>query len=211
MPNSLGKRKNKCIIVGSAPCDLSGIEISDGDFVIGADGGCQTLEANHIPISFAVGDWDSGRMPQVEDALTVPVEKDDTDMMLAVKEGMKRGYTEFHLYGGMGGERCDHTLANIQTLIYLTRRGAQGFLYSDTQTITVLCDGEITYEHPHGTLSVFASGEATGVSLSGVYYPAEQIQLTDGFPLGVSNHFTDETATIKVEHGTLIIVTESNH
>ena len=205
MPHLEGK--HKCIIVGAAPCDLSQLAVGEGDFVIGADGGCQTLNAYHIPISFAVGDWDSGNMPQVRETRTVPVEKDDTDMMLAVKEGLKRGYTEFHLYGGMGGSRTDHTLANIQTLIYLAHQGATGYLYGKDETITVLTDGEITYHNPKERLSVFASGEANGVSISGVKYPAENISLSDGFPLGVSHRFTGSEALIKVQKGTLIIVT----
>ena len=44
-------------------------------------------------------------MPNFARIRRVPVEKDDTDMMLAIKEGLGRGETEFHLYGGMG-EMC---------------------------------------------------------------------------------------------------------
>ena len=44
-------------------------------------------------------------------------EKDDSDMMLAVKEGIARGYEDFVLLGATGG-RFDHTLANLQTVAY---------------------------------------------------------------------------------------------
>ena len=75
-----------------------------------------------------VGDFDSlGQVPEGENIVRHPVMKDDTDMMLAVKLGLERGYTRFHIYGGMGG-RTDHTIANIQTLAYIAGRGASAFL-----------------------------------------------------------------------------------
>ncbi len=45
---------------------------------------------------------------------------------------------EFHLYGGTGGRRLDHTLANLQTLLYLRRRGARGYLYDNDFVWTVI-------------------------------------------------------------------------
>ena len=65
-------------------------------------------------------------------------------MMLAIKEGLARGETEFHLYGGMGGRRTDHTIANLQCLLYLAAHGAQGWLHGDGEQSTAICGGEIT-------------------------------------------------------------------
>ena len=197
----------KCVIVGAVPCDLSNIRPEDGDFFIGADAGCQQLAAANLPIHFAVGDWDSGKMPKGKEAVTVPVEKDDTDMMLAVKEGLRRGYQRFHLYGGLGGDRIDHTLANLQTLIYLLNRGARGVLYGEKEAITAIRDQSLSFDAPHGTLSVFSLGEAKGVTLSGVKYPMEEGTLTEEFPLGVSNSFLGNDACVSVKEGTLLIVT----
>lgn len=74
-----------------------------------------------------LGDFDSlAEVPALPHVERVPVEKDDTDMMLAIKRGLERGETLFHLYGGMGGQRTDHTVANLQALLYLADHGAEG-------------------------------------------------------------------------------------
>ena len=77
------------------------------------------------------------------------MEKDDTDTMLAVKTGLERGETEFHIYGGMGGRRTDHTVANFQALLYLARRGARGWLYGQGERYTAISGDSITF--PAGT------------------------------------------------------------
>ena len=75
-----------------------------------------------------------------------PVEKDDTDTMLAVKTALEQGCDEVYLYGGTGGKRLDHTLANLQSLLYLRRRGARGYMYDDDFLWTVM-ENEST-DHP---------------------------------------------------------------
>ena len=62
-------------------------------------------------------------------------------MIRAVKEGFARGETEFHLLGGMGGRRTDHTLANMQTLAYIARHGGRGWLHGSGERFTAICDG----------------------------------------------------------------------
>ncbi len=77
--------------------------------------------------------------------MTYPPEKDDTDMMLAIKLGLSRGYREFAIYGGLGG-RLDHTIANIQALTYLAGEGASGILYGDSYALTVIKDSSLPFQ-----------------------------------------------------------------
>ena len=72
------------------------------------------------------------------------MEKDDTDTMLAVKTGLEQGCGEFYIYGGTGGRRLDHTLANLQTLLYLRRHGARGYLYDNDFVWTAVENETIT-------------------------------------------------------------------
>ena len=74
------------------------------DTVIAADGGWRICREEGIVPDLLLGDFDSlHTVPDLAISAVVPVEKDDTDMMLAIKEGLARGETDFRLYGGVGG------------------------------------------------------------------------------------------------------------
>ncbi|MBR4865418.1 MAG: thiamine diphosphokinase, partial [Clostridia bacterium] len=61
-----------------------------------------------------------------------------------------------------------------------------------------------------GLLSVFAlGGNARGVTIRGLYYEAEGVDLTPSFPLGVSNHFCGREAFVEVKEGNLLICEET--
>lgn len=178
------------------------------DYVIAADGGWRWCRSAGLTPDLLLGDFDSlGEVPAFGHILRVPVEKDDTDMMLAIKHGLERGCREFHLYGGMGGRRTDHTVANFQALLYLARRGARGWLYGDGESYTAICGGEITFPaREQGILSVFCLGaDASGVCIRGAKYPLENAVLTADFPLGCSNHFIGQPITVSVADGSLLL------
>lgn len=179
-----------------------------GDYVIAADGGWTTCRAVGITPDLLLGDFDSlDTVPDFHNVERVPVEKDDTDMMLAVKRGLALGHREFHLYGGMGGMRTDHTIANLQTLLYLARHGAIGWLYGCGETYTAIRNGSMTLPaQGSGILSVFCLGaDAEGVTIRGAQYEVENVILTADFPLGVSNHFVGRPITVSVTCGSLLL------
>ena len=197
----------KCIIFCAAGFDSLVEPLQKDDFVIAADGGLVHTEKLGIVPNEILGDFDSlGYTPQ--GANVFPVEKDDTDAMLAVRRGLSLGYREFVLYGSLDGPRLDHTIANFQTLQFLTDQGAVGYLAGTDYLVTVLKDGTLTFpEGAEGTISVFCQGpDAEGVTLEGLYYPLENGTLSAGFPLGVSNHFTGAAATITVKKGSLLVL-----
>ena len=199
----------ECIIFCAAECDGTARPISSGAFVIAADGGLRHTEKLGIIPNAVLGDFDSlGYTP--EGANVFPVEKDDTDAMLAVRLGLRQGCDEFLLYGSLDGPRLDHTVANFQTLQFLADHGAVGYLIGNTTMVTVVKNGKITFPAGlSGTISVFCMGaDAVGVTETGLFYGLENGTLTSGFPLGVSNHFTGEKAEISVENGSLLVLWE---
>ena len=197
-----------CLIFGAGEYGartFTQAELSGG-FIIAADGGYERLRQWGITPDLAVGDFDSlGRAPEGVEVVQHPVMKDDTDMMLSVREGLKRGCTRFLLYGGLGG-RLDHTLANLHILAYLARRGCPAFLLGEDAALTAVHNGGLTFGAEHtGTLSLFAwGGTAQGVTLTGLLYPLENAALTPEHPLGVSNEFLGQTARVSVADGTLL-------
>lgn len=196
-----------CVIFCAAEFDALARPLAKDDFVIAADGGLRHTEKLGIVPQEILGDFDSlGYTPT--GANVFPVEKDDTDAMLAVRRGLELGYREFVLYGSVDGSRLDHTVANFQTLQFLADRGAAGYLVGKDFLITVVKEGAIAFPAGcRGTLSVFCLGsDASGVTLEGLYYPLKNGKLTAGFPLGVSNHFTGDPARISVGRGSLLVL-----
>ena len=199
----------KCIIFCAAGFDDLLEPIGEEDFVIAADGGLRHTQALGLTPDCILGDFDSlGYVP--EGARVFPVEKDDTDSMLAIREGLSRGYREFTLYGALDGERLDLTVANYQALMFLAREGARGVLVGKRFLASVVRNGCLEFPAGlHGTISVFCLGkDARGVTIRGLSYPLEDAALTAYFPLGVSNRFTGEPAQVSVKEGALLVIWE---
>ncbi len=196
-----------CCIVGAGP---SPAYLTEGSFVIAADGGLDKLAALGVTPDLILGDFDSlGYRPEGDNVLTFPVEKDDTDTVLAIREAVKRGFDTLYLSGGVGG-RLDHTVANLQALAFAADLGARAFLVGERETATVLMAGELRLQGRVGQkLSVFSLGdEITGVTLRGTKYKGEDLTLTSRFPLGVSNEFREDSVTVSVKKGPLLLIWE---
>ena len=197
----------RCIIFCAGGFSGLAEPVGPEDYIIAADGGFAHVEKLGLKADAVLGDFDSlGYVP--ENANIFPVEKDDTDAMLAVRHGLQRGYREFLLYGGLDGPRLDHTVANFQTLQFLADHGAQGWLIGLTQIAGVVKNSSVAFlPEARGTISVFCMGtDARGVTLKNLYYPLQEGTLTAGFPLGVSNHFTGSAAEITVTDGSLLLL-----
>lgn len=178
-------------------------------YVICADTGYgHAMNAGIVP-DLIIGDFDSyrGKLPSDIPVITLPSEKDDTDTGLCISYAIEHGFDDITIYGGLGG-RLDHTLANLQLIAASAQKGISIRLIDISNEVYAVSCGSIELSRREACyISVFsASDRAQGVSLSGVKYTACDISLTNTFPLGVSNEFTDDTATISVADGTLLII-----
>lgn len=197
-----------CYIVGAGENYGLDFTPSADDFVIAADAGILCLEQIGITADLVIGDFDSlDYIPSHPNTIALKTEKDETDMFAAVREGIKAGYCDFHIYCGTGG-RIDHTIANLQVLAYLSQNRMQGFLFDRDNVITAITDREMTFEAiPSGYISVFSYTEKSeGVYLQGLKYELDNAMLTNTFPLGVSNEFIGRESSISVGRGTLLII-----
>jgi len=203
---------NTCYIFGAAPIDdyrFIRLELDDSDVVICADGGYHHVLACGLQPDWVVGDFDSESAEVLlPNTIRVKPEKDDTDMELAVAQGISLGYRTFVLYGALGG-RLDHTVANLQLLASLTERGIQATLLDAQNEVTMLQNGTRTLtpnEYPY--VSIFShSSQSEGVTLTGFRYPLTEKTLhntTGG--LTVSNELAAPTASITVRRGMLLIL-----
>lgn len=199
---------NSCWIVGAGEFCESDFAPLQGDYVIAADGGYSYLQHMGAKCDMVLGDFDSlGFVPDHPNVVRHNPIKDDPDMMLAVHEGEKRGFKRFYLLGGMGG-RIAHSLANVQTLIYLSRHGCACYLVGTCDEITAVTNGALEFsEKANGYLSVFClDGKAEGIYMNGLKYTLDDGCLVSDRPLGLSNEFTGRGAHIYVRKGTLVAV-----
>ena len=196
-----------CHIVGAGECKELKIKKESGDLIIAADGGYLYLEKAGIKPDIAIGDFDSLNISPVCDKIIKlnPV-KDITDMDAAVKVGIDEGFSCFHLYGATGG-RIDHTIANIQLIASLAQRKMKAFIHDGNMIITAICNDSLQFgSESKGYISVFSHSEkCSGVYLKGLKYPLENAELTNTFPLGVSNEFIGKKSEIIIGNGTAIV------
>lgn len=198
-----------CYIVGAGDFNTPFLPSSD-DLVIAADGGYDHLKKYKIRCDLMLGDLDSVKDPPKDvDTLKFPVRKDETDAYLAYREGARRGYETFYIYGGTGG-REDHTFANYCLLLYIKEHGGNGFLVSERSRVSVLKNESVTLVGKCGKhLSLFPLGAmAHGVSIKGAEYECENISLYPNFPLAVSNIFSSFPVFIEVRDGALLVMEE---
>ena len=193
-----------CIIFCAAGFDGLLSPIPADALVIAADGGLLHTQALGLTPDIILGDFDSlGYIPT--GSRVYPVEKDDTDAMLAVRVGLEQGCDSFLFYGAMDGPRLDHTIANFQTLAFLATHGARGYLLGRDYIATVLSGEALEFSgEATGIFSLFCLGASAEVSIEGLQYPLEHGHLTPDFPLGVSNHFEGKCAKITVHNGLVL-------
>ena len=191
------------IISGGEFAPLDGIE--NAACVIACDRGYEYAARCGIKPDLLLGDFDSytGALPAGVEVLRLPVEKDDTDTMSAVRHALDMGCRRIRIYCALGG-RLDHLYANIQTGAFAAAHGARAEIIGEGAHIYVLPGGAIELPYrPGWSLSVFAiEDEVRGVSITGAKYQLSDAVITNTFPIGTSNEWLPgEAVTVRAEAG----------
>ena len=90
----------------------------------------------------------------------------------------------------------------------LAAGGVECRLVDKNQVITAISGGTLSFgPECCGFVSVFSHSDvSTGVTIRGMKYELEGAELTNRFPLGVSNEFLGVPSSVTVEKGTLLVV-----
>jgi thiamine pyrophosphokinase len=187
--------------------------IATADLIIAADrGAMMALQHGYTP-AIIVGDFDSLALPSDElekmgsELVQAAVEKDETDTELAVQVAIARGADSVTVLGGLGGERFDHTMANILLLAGFEDIPIR---IVDGPSVCWLLRGPgstcIQGQRADLLSLLPLTGEARGVRTKGLYYPLNDETLRFGKPRGVSNAFTNEQAEVSLVKGMLLII-----
>lgn len=198
--------KNRCVIVGSMDVDPRIQDYLEDSFVIAADGGLLNLEKNNITPDLIIGDFDSlGFEPEGDNVIKHPVKKDDTDMMLAVKKAIDLGLNEIIVFGGCGG-RLDHTLANVNTMVYALENGVNISILDSENDLYITKDVLKLSNEDKDNFSLFTIEEKAVVNIEGAEYSGSGIVISNNTTLGVSNSFVEDEVSINVVDGIVLII-----
>ncbi len=185
------------------------LEKKDGDLLICADGGYDAAVKHGLVPDLVIGDFDSMPYDHVRgcESIRLPVHKDDTDMVVCLEEGRRRGYTSFRIAGCLGG-RLDHTISNLQCLYDCALRGEDAWMCDGQNMVTVLLPGRYTFPRREGCKFSLLSytPQVKGVKLRGTVWELTDAELSNRYPLGVSNEIAGERAELSFEEGALIVL-----
>ena len=200
----------RCIIVGGVAInnyDAVKKYLSPDDFYIYCDCGLNHAEALGYAPDLVIGDFDSHTKPEGDNVIVLPVVKDDTDTIFAVKEALRRGYSDFILVGVTGG-KLDHTLGNVYALMMLKSHGAEAKIVDDYSVIELISAGEV--KHIVKGWKFFSllniSGTARGITITGAKYNLYDAEITSEYQYGISNEVSGEEAIITLKEGVLLLV-----
>lgn len=190
--------------------------ISADDFVICTDGGYDIAVNEGIRPDLLIGDFDSikATLPCDIEIERFNPEKDFTDLELALKSAVKSNIKNVEIWGGIGG-RLDHTIANIQLLSNYTNCFDSLIMKDGSNScFAIHSEGNLVHidipSKDNCYFSVFSLTEKChGLSIEGVKYPLFNHTLTNSFPLGVSNEFTEKKVHLSLKKGTLLVVISS--
>lgn len=192
------------------------LNITKNDFVICADGGYKFAKNEEIIPNILIGDFDSfkEKLPQNIPNITHPIEKDDTDTMLCIKYAMEKDFDNICIVGGMGG-RLDHTLSNLQSIAWAVNywndkqiKGKKISMIDSQNQVMLIMNNSIKLSGiPGEKISLISYSESCkNVSTKNLKWELTKAQLTNFFPLGISNEFLTNECEISVEKGQLLIV-----
>lgn len=212
MDNLNKKTKTIAIIAGGKKSPLK--NISDADFVIACDKGLNYALEEKIEPDLFVGDGDSfsGNLPKNVENVKLPKEKDDTDLMAAVKIALEKFVPEKLLFYCACGGRLDHFLGNLQAATFAAKRGVKVEIIDLYDHFFVFFGGEneaneeAFLKRDGYSFSVLSlTDKCEGVCISGAKYEIENATIYNDFPIGVSNEWINDEIRVSLLRGVLCV------
>ena len=178
-----------------------------------ADRGAEHALALGLQVDVVVGDLDSidpDTLLELEESGTRiephPVDKDDTDLELALATALASGATSVTIVGSASG-RLDHALGILLAGASERWAGLCIDLRIDAARAWIVRDHlEIEGEADDVVSLLAVGGPATGVTSTGLRWRLAEATMSPGVAVGLSNLMTGTTATITLTGGTLLVV-----
>jgi thiamine pyrophosphokinase len=188
------------------------------DLVIAADGGALKAMSLGLRLDLVVGDGDSLAPETIaelrRDGVEViihPVDKDESDTELALREALARGTTSVVICGAFGGARLEHSVANLLLLTLPELAIVDAVLVDGPTTARVIGltgAGGLVVDGVIGDyVSLLPiSARVDGVTTDGLRFALANAQLIQGSTRGLSNELSSSRGEIRTRNGRLAVI-----
>ena len=183
------------------------------DVFIAADGGYRYLEQLGIVPECVIGDLDSLSEEQVSSlehqGIPIerhPIDKDETDLELALRRGVAQGIKVIRIAGAVGG-RFDQSLGNLFLLTKKEFSHLDLRLEDGIEEVFLIRNEALILGSPGDTVSLLPLGEpARRITTHGLKYALHNETLFPDQSRGISNVMLSNQARVNVNEGLLICV-----
>jgi len=187
--------------------------LAEKDFIVSADGGLRYIRSLKLIPKLVVGDLDSVSCGDIEflndnniEVLRFQTDKDQTDLEIALRELVKRGYKDILVIGALGG-RIDQTLANLGLIASISNDDISVEFDDGREHIILIRDRLLLSGKKGDTVSLIPlCSPAKGITTKGLRYSLTDESLFPGQTRGISNLMTGKTAEINLISGTVLCI-----
>ncbi len=197
--------------------------LREDDFIIAADGGARHAIALGITPNIIIGDLDSLNVERLTfnaEIIQSPADKNETDLELAIQHAIALNPEQIIILAALGG-RLDQTLGNIALISDLRlfdklRASPSTFdlRLDDGIEEVFFCGDECNIKGANGDIVSLIpwQGEVIGIITTGLKWALQNETLYPHKTRGISNEMMNDTATIQIKSGLLLIVhRRANH
>jgi thiamine pyrophosphokinase len=205
------------VVSGGAEPDVRvATRLGSIDVVIAADSGLSHAASLGLTVATAIGDFDSVNADVLAEAeargveiVPYPVNKDATDLELALELAVQRGATQVTVVSGGPGDRLDHFLGEISVLTasFLAACEVSGW-FGTTKVSVIRPVAVLKVSGAPGDLVTLLpiTPETKGVSTTGLQYALTHATLHAWRTRGVSNVLLANSAVVSLTDGVLLCV-----
>lgn len=183
------------------------------DCIICADGASNHAYNMNINPDIIIGDLDS-----IEDEVKqyfvnknirfnkFPSKKDKTDTEICIDYAIHIGSKEIDFIGVLG-TRMDHSLANINLLYSLLKKGIKASIINENNEMHITDDKiQITGNKGDIVSVIPIHSDALGVTLKGLEYPLYNYDLGFATSRGISNILVGDKCEISLKSGCVLVI-----
>lgn len=194
----------KALVIANGNIDVNVDNYIDERFIVAVDGGLNKIES--CKVHLLIGDMDSVDKEKLNsfkgEKIVFKKEKDYTDLFLAIKEVVGRGYNDIIILGAIGS-RIDHSLTSLFSLLKFKADikiiDKNNIIFIKKESFTLKKDNDYYF-------SLIPLTDIIDLKIINAKYPLEGININFGDTLLQSNEFLNDDVLIEFKEGILFVI-----